>query len=175
MICPRCQSRDLGRSGLKQGAQRYRCRTCGRHMTDKPPRFSAETKAQAVDMYLNNVGIRKIARFVGASPAGVLRWIRKAHAPHRATLCGCASGHHRDGRDLHLRPKKRQRAVIWTAFSRRLGRVVAFHIGDEGVASAMAIYRLAKQAVGSIAIIYTDANSCYRLAFQRHGVPEPHQ
>jgi len=30
-------------------------------------------------MYLNNVGIRKIARFVGASPAGVLRWIRKAH------------------------------------------------------------------------------------------------
>lgn len=65
--------------------------------------------------------------------------------------------------------------MIWTAFSRRLGRVVAFHIGDEGVASAMAIYRLAKQAVGSIAIIYTDANSCYRLAFQRNGVPEPHR
>jgi transposase-like protein len=27
-----------------------------------------------------NAGIRKIARFTGASPAGVLRWIRKEHA-----------------------------------------------------------------------------------------------
>ena len=80
MICPDCRSEALRRSGLKKGAQRYRCRDCGRYCTDRPPRFSAELKAQAVDMYLNNVGIRKIARFVGASPAGVLRWIRKEHA-----------------------------------------------------------------------------------------------
>ena len=64
--------------------------------------------------------------------------------------------------------------MIWTAFSRHRNRVVAYHIGDKGVASAMAIYRLTKQAVGNIEIIYTDANSCYRLAFERHGVPEPH-
>lgn len=38
----------------------------------------------------------------------------------------------------------------------------------------MAIYHLAKQAVGRIAALFTDANSCYRLAFTRHGVPEPH-
>ena len=37
-------------------------------------------------MYVNNVGIRKIARFVGASPAGVLRWIRKEHAIIQARL-----------------------------------------------------------------------------------------
>ena len=37
-------------------------------------------------MYLNNVGIRKIARFVGASPAGVLRWIRKEHAHLQARM-----------------------------------------------------------------------------------------
>ena len=65
--------------------------------------------------------------------------------------------------------------MIWTAFSRRLNRVVAYHIGDNGVQSAMAIYHLTKQAVSNIAIIYTDANSCYRLAFERHGVPEPHE
>lgn len=29
-------------------------------------------------------------------------------------------------------------------------------------------------AVPNIAAIFTDANSCYRLAFERHGVPEPH-
>lgn len=38
----------------------------------------------------------------------------------------------------------------------------------------MEIYHLTKRAVGNIATIYTDANSCYRLAFERYGVPEPH-
>ena len=64
--------------------------------------------------------------------------------------------------------------MIWTAFSRNHNRVVAYHIGDKGVASALAIYRLAKQAVGNISHIYTDANSCYGLAFERNGVREPH-
>lgn len=86
MKCPRCESRELRKSGLKQGAQRYFCTGCGRYFTDKPPRFSAELKAKAIDMYLNNVGIRKIARFVGASPAGVLRWIRKEHQAVQARL-----------------------------------------------------------------------------------------
>ena len=51
---------------------------------------------------------------------------------------------------------------------------MAYHIGDKGVHSAIAIYRLAKQAVGPIQAIFTDANSCYALAFKRYGVPEPH-
>jgi len=38
----------------------------------------------------------------------------------------------------------------------------------------MTIYWLALQAVGQIEAIFSDANSCYRLAFERHGVPEPH-
>jgi transposase-like protein len=79
MACPACGSLVFIKSGPKKGAQRFRCKTCGRYWTDRAPRFNDETKAKAVDMYLNNVGIRKIARFTGASPAGVLRWIRKAH------------------------------------------------------------------------------------------------
>jgi IS1 family transposase len=38
----------------------------------------------------------------------------------------------------------------------------------------MALYRRVKQVVGPIAAIYTDANSCYRLAFARMGIGEPH-
>lgn len=53
--------------------------------------------------------------------------------------------------------------------------MVACHIGDDGVRSAIAIYGLAKAAVGQIGAIFTDANSCYRLAFERHGVAEPHE
>ena len=86
MDCPRCHAADLIKRGFKSGYQRYMCRGCGRYCTDRPPRFSAQTKARAVDMYLNNVGIRKIARFVGASPAGVLRWIRKEHEAMQARL-----------------------------------------------------------------------------------------
>lgn len=52
--------------------------------------------------------------------------------------------------------------------------MIAYHVGDRGTHSAIAIYRLAKQAVGCIGQIYTDANSCYRLAFDRYGVVEPH-
>ena len=52
--------------------------------------------------------------------------------------------------------------------------MVAYHVGDKGVDSAIAIYTLAKQAVGEIEAIFTDANSCYHLAFERHRVPEPH-
>ena len=52
--------------------------------------------------------------------------------------------------------------------------MVAYHIGDNGVSSAMAIYSLARKAVGQIGAIFTDANSCYALAFERHGVTEPH-
>ena len=65
--------------------------------------------------------------------------------------------------------------MIWTAYSRRHRRVIAYHIGDNGVDSAIAIYELAKAAVGQIGAIFTDANSCYRIAFERHGATEPHQ
>ncbi len=65
--------------------------------------------------------------------------------------------------------------MIWTAYSRRHRRVVAYHIGDSGVRSAMVIYAMAKAAVGQIAAIFTDANSCYHLAFERMGASEPHQ
>ena len=70
--------------------------------------------------------------------------------------------------------KKLDRAVVWTVYSRRQGRVVAYHIGDEGVRSAITTYRLAETAVGQIGAIFTDANSCYALAFKRHAVTPPH-
>lgn len=79
MECTRCGSADVRKNGSYEGVQRFRCRSCGRYFTDKAPRFGPAVEARALDMYLNNVGIRKVARFTGASPAGVLKWIRKAH------------------------------------------------------------------------------------------------
>jgi transposase-like protein len=79
--CHHCGSDRFHKNGSHQGIQRYLCRNCKRTFTDKGlryPQFTREVKQQAVDMYLNNVGIRKIARFVKASAPAVLRWIKKA-------------------------------------------------------------------------------------------------
>jgi transposase-like protein len=37
-------------------------------------------------MYLNNVGIRKIALFLGVNPSTVLGWVRRRHAELAAML-----------------------------------------------------------------------------------------
>ena len=52
------------------------------------------------------------------------------------------------------------RAIVWTAYSRRQKRVIAYTIG-EGVKKAMEIYLKAKTMVGKILQIYSDVNSCY--------------
>ena len=78
MQCHHCGSETYRRNGSYKGVQRYICKRCGRSFTSRGERFSKQVKAQALDMYLNNVGIRKVARFVGASPASILNWIAAA-------------------------------------------------------------------------------------------------
>ncbi len=179
MVCRHCGSCNIIRNGRQGGVQRFHCRSCQRYSRKRPPKFSAETRALALDMHLNNVGIRKIARFTGASPATIITWIRKAYdalaakkalAPINETAPDII-----EMDEIYTFVKKQHRAVIWTAYSRQQRRVVAYHIGDNGVSSALALYELTKQAVHDIAMIFTDANSCYRLAFERNGVPERHE
>lgn len=76
--CHHCGSLQYRKNGSYKGVQRFICNGCGRSFTSRGERFARDVKEKALDMYLNNVGIRKIARFVGASPAGVLKWIRAA-------------------------------------------------------------------------------------------------
>ena len=80
MQCPQCDGTDLIKRGSKAGHQRYMCRACGRYSTDSQPKFSAKTRAMAIEMYMNSMGIRAIGRVLKASPATVLTWIRKEHA-----------------------------------------------------------------------------------------------
>jgi transposase-like protein len=71
-----CGSEHYRKNGSYQGVQRYLCKTCGRSCTSRGQRFDRKVKEEALEMYLNNVGIRKIARFVQASPTAVIHWIR---------------------------------------------------------------------------------------------------
>jgi transposase-like protein len=80
MHCRQCDGTDLIKRGRKAGHQRYMCRACGRYCTDSQPKFTAQTKTMAIEMYMNGMGIRAIGRVLAASPAAVLTWIRKEHA-----------------------------------------------------------------------------------------------
>ena len=62
---------------------------------------------------------------------------------------------------------------MWTAYSRLQKRVIAYHIG-EGIAVAKSIYKKVKQLRPNISHIYSDANSCYDVAFSKMQIPEKH-
>ena len=62
---------------------------------------------------------------------------------------------------------------MWTAYSRLQKRVIAYHIG-EGIAAAKSIYKKVKQLRPNISHIYSDANSCYDVAFSKMQIPEKH-
>ena len=74
--CKHCESLKVSKNGINRGIQRYVCKNCKR--TFSIPKISDETKQRALQMYLNNVGIRKIALFLGVSPPAVLYWIKQS-------------------------------------------------------------------------------------------------
>ena len=76
--CKRCGVSDYARSGTARGHQRYRCRGCGCHFTDTPPRGKpAAMKALAVLLYgMGNMSFNGIGRLLGVSNVAVLKWVR---------------------------------------------------------------------------------------------------
>ncbi|MDR0935828.1 MAG: IS1 family transposase, partial [Oscillospiraceae bacterium] len=78
MVCKHCGSEKTRKNGVSKGYQRYKCNACGRTFSGTPEKFSAKTKATAVFMSINEVGIRKIALFLGTSHVSVLNWLKKA-------------------------------------------------------------------------------------------------
>ena len=78
MECKNCKSKKTKKNGRKNGKQRYVCAECGKTFSDTEPKYSEETKQKAIQMYLNNVGVRKTALFIGCSRTTVSNWVRRA-------------------------------------------------------------------------------------------------
>ena len=83
-------------------------------------------------MYLNNAGIRKIALFFGVSAPVVLRWIKNAHKllqelseDFNPLVSEKADIIELD--EIYTYVKKRK-IIVWTAYSRRQKRVIAYCI-----------------------------------------------
>jgi len=75
--CTHCGSEKFVKDGRCGGKQRYACKDCGRKFGGG--KHSPEKKAFALQLYMNNVGIRKIGFFCNVSHSLVLKWIRTAH------------------------------------------------------------------------------------------------
>ena len=79
--CSHCGSRETVKNGRFRGVQRYVCKSCRKSFSLnrlKPSRKKRRQKEKALEMYLNSVGIRKIARFLKVSPGSILNWIQSA-------------------------------------------------------------------------------------------------
>jgi len=76
LLCTHCGSDHYKKNGTYRNSQPYQCKSCHRFFSDNPRKFFYQAKAKAIDMYLNNVGIRKTARFIGASPTLIVNWVK---------------------------------------------------------------------------------------------------
>lgn len=87
MACSKCGHEKMIKNGLVSGLQRYQCKSCGYNSTvaHKSTAFSAHIKQQALNMYLEGLGFRAIARVLKVSHVSVYRWI-KTMGQQAATL-----------------------------------------------------------------------------------------
>lgn len=80
--CPHCAATHLqtkdGVTGV--GSQRFRCAACGHRYTPQPkPRgYPPDVRAQALRMYVDGLGFRRIGRLLGVNHQSVANWVTAA-------------------------------------------------------------------------------------------------
>ena len=94
-ICPHCHTATLIKSGRNPSeSQRYMRKTCQRvHPPEPAPKgYPSELHAQALRLYLEGTGIRRIGRLLGVNHQTVTNWINAAAAkvtsPPPQPVCG---------------------------------------------------------------------------------------
>jgi len=81
--CLHCQSEALVKAGHNaSGSQRYQCKRCQRHSTFEPQAhgYALETREQALRLYLEGNGLRRIGRLLQVHHQTVANWINARHA-----------------------------------------------------------------------------------------------
>jgi transposase len=78
MDCIKCDNKDCSKSGFVHGRQRYVCKKCGYHFSVrlKSNAFAVDVKQQALNLYLEGMGLRAIGRHLQVSHVSMYRWIR---------------------------------------------------------------------------------------------------
>ena len=78
MDCTRCKSSNKVKRGIIRGKQRYTCKDCGYNYTvERKSRSKPDSmKRQALQLYLEGLGFRSIARILKVSHTAVYYWIK---------------------------------------------------------------------------------------------------
>lgn len=81
MKCPHCKQtkrqNKVGKTGC--GSQRYICMFCQRKYTPYPKKqgYPEELRQQAVQMYVDGMNLRRIARHLNVNHQSVANWVNK--------------------------------------------------------------------------------------------------
>jgi transposase-like protein len=76
VICPRCGGEECVKDGIVKGKQRFRCKGCHYRHTVQERGAGKVKRRQALQLYLEGLGLRSIGRFLGVSHVAAYRWIR---------------------------------------------------------------------------------------------------
>lgn len=77
IICPKCKSSHVIKSGFVKEKQRFKCKDCSYQFTRLTPRGRpAKEKAMAVILYTLGLSMNVIAKLLEVSTPSVMRWIK---------------------------------------------------------------------------------------------------
>ena len=76
MYCYRCETSAVHRSGYANGKQRYYCKACNYHFTERIPQQQNPQKAAIVKLYCSGISFRQAARLEGISHTTARRWVK---------------------------------------------------------------------------------------------------
>lgn len=81
MKCPHCEKEDRqNKAGTtKAGSQRYRCMYCQRKYTPapKPRGYPQKIRQQGIQMYVDGINFRRVARHLGVNHQTVVNWVQQ--------------------------------------------------------------------------------------------------
>jgi transposase-like protein len=80
--CPKCQkeSRQVKAGKTPHGSQRYKCQHCQCRYTPDPQEtgYPEAMRHRALELYLEGINFRRIARLLKVSHTSVMNWIKAA-------------------------------------------------------------------------------------------------
>jgi transposase-like protein len=79
IVCPKCQSQDLIKSGVIKERQRFKCKHCNYSFTvlKEGKHIDPYYVIKALQLYIEGVTFREIERVLGVSHVSVMNWVKK--------------------------------------------------------------------------------------------------
>ena len=159
--CPHCRSARVIKKGMRNGYQRYQCKTCDRKFNTTGNSFGRWNQSEhigaAVDMYLSGMSYKQIAELIGRnfdlpepSKATIYRWVQEYgdFAVDGLSEQVPETSGHWVADEMQLKVGD-QRMWNWNVMDRDTRYLLASHLSpyrDEG--EAMAVFEKALKANG---------------------------